>query len=36
VQAVHLRGEETLLAGNDGMTEAVYVIAGGHASDVHH
>ena len=35
-QAVHLRGEETLRAGNDGTTKAVYAIAGGHSNDDHH
>ena len=35
-QAVHLRDDETLRAGNDGTTEAVYVIAGGHSNDGHH
>jgi hypothetical protein len=34
-QAVHLRGDEALRAGNDGTTEAVYVIAGGHSNDGH-
>jgi hypothetical protein len=35
-QAIHLRGDETLRAGNDGATEALYVIAGGHSDDGHH
>ena len=35
-QAVHLSGEETLQAENNGATEAVYVIAGGHPNDGHH
>jgi hypothetical protein len=35
-QAIHIKGEETLSVGNPGTTEAVYVIAGGHADDGHH
>ena len=35
-QLVHLRGDETLRAGNDGTREAVYVVAGGHTNDGHH
>ena len=34
-QAVHLRGEESCLAGSDGPEEAVYVIAGGHSASGH-
>lgn len=34
-QAVHLQGEESCLAGNDGPEEAVYAIAGGHSASGH-
>ncbi len=34
-QAVHLRGDETCRAGNEGPRRAVYVIAGGHDGGAH-
>jgi len=35
-QAMHLKGEETLSIGNQGTSEAIYVIAGGHSEAGHH
>jgi len=35
-QAIHLKGDEALSAGNPGTTVAVYVIAGGHTDEGHH
>jgi len=35
-QAMHLKGEETLSVGNNGKTDAVYVVAGGHSDAGHH
>ena len=35
-QALHLRNDETCLLDNPGESEAVYVIAGGHAEGGHH
>jgi uncharacterized cupin superfamily protein len=34
-QALHLIGEETVLAGNSGTTHVVYVVSGGHAGHAH-
>jgi len=35
-QAIHLKGEETSHLENTADSEAIYVIAGGHASGGHH
>ena len=35
-QALHLRGEETVLVSSEGSLPAVYVIAGGHSEEGHH
>ena len=34
-QALHLAGDETVLAGNAGTTTAVYIISGGHSGHAH-
>lgn len=34
-QALHLAGDETVLAGNSGAMPAVYVVSGGHAGHGH-
>jgi hypothetical protein len=34
-QALHLTGEETVLAGNSGTTPMIYVISGGHSGHAH-
>jgi hypothetical protein len=34
-QALHLTGDETVLAGNSGAMPAVYVVSGGHSGHAH-
>jgi redox-sensitive bicupin YhaK (pirin superfamily) len=35
-QAVHLKGDETVRVSNPGVSQALYVIAGGHSENEHH
>lgn len=35
-QALHLKGEEYVVVGNQGSEQALYVVSGGHAEQGHH